>query len=160
MRESFATPKIIVLAGLPGSGKSTFVEHRDGVLSSDEIRRLLADDPNDQTIHSHVFAVLRALLKQRIELRRPVTYIDATNLTRHDRQAYLKIARQHGCAIEALFFDVPLAVCQRRNRKRDRVVPEDVIEKMARRLQPPTVEEGFDRVTVLNSTSARATGRD
>jgi hypothetical protein len=41
-------------------------------------------------------------------------------------------------------------------------VPEDVIEKMSKQLQPPTLEEGFDRVTVVNlsSISARATGRD
>lgn len=140
--------KIIVLVGLPGAGKSTYVKKRDGVLSSDEIRRLLADNPEDQTIHSRVFGVLRGLLRQRIELRRPVTYIDATNLRRRDRKPYLKMAKLYDCAIEAIFFDVDVDLCQRRNRKRDRVVPEDVIERMATRLQPPSVGEGFDRVTI------------
>ena len=107
-----------------------------------------------------MFGVLRNLLKQRIELGRPVTYIDATNLSRRERKPYLKIAQAHDCEIEAIFFDVPLEVCRRRNRARRRVVPEEAIEKMAQRLQPPSIGEGFRRVTRINSTSARATGRD
>ncbi len=135
-----------MLVGLPGSGKSTFVEGKDGVLSSDEIRRLLADDPTDQSIHAQTFATLRRLLTLRLELQRPVTYIDATNLTPKERRPYIRIARKYGAVIEALFFDVPLAECQRRNRARHRIVPQDVIEKMSRRLRAPVVEEGFDGV--------------
>lgn len=156
-------PKIIVLIGLPGSGKSTYIEKLgETALSSDEIRRLLSDDPANQTIHRRVFAVLRDLLKHRIELRRPVTYIDATNLTPYERRAYIKIADLYDCDVEAIFFDVPIEECQRRNRERHRVVPYEVIAEMAARLIPPSVEEGFTRVAVVpsNSTSARATDPD
>ena len=44
---------------------------------------------------------------------------------------------------------MPLAVCLERNRGRPRVVPGDVVERMAAKLRPPTVEEGFARVTVV-----------
>lgn len=124
-------------------------------LSSDEIRRLLIDDATNQTIHTRVFSVLRSLLRHRLELKRPVTYIDATNLTRAERRPYLKLAKLYNCRIEAVFFDVPVEECQRRNRQRaasafgGRLVPEDVIERMAARLQPPSVEEGFARVMVV-----------
>ncbi len=140
-------PRVVVLEGLPGSGKSTYVKNLAGVLSSDEIRRLLCDDPGNQTIHRQTFATLRQLLKVRLDLRRPVTYIDATNLTPAERRPYIKIAHDHGCVAEAILFDVPVKECQRRNRRRDRVVPDEVIEKMARRMVAPTTREGFARVT-------------
>ena len=44
--------RIVVLVGLPGSGKSTYLK-RMGVegLSSDAIRKWLVDDETDQSIH-------------------------------------------------------------------------------------------------------------
>ena len=145
-----ARPKIIVLVGLPGSGKTYYVDvMRVPALSSDELRRVLSDDPDNQTIHRRVFSVLRELLKHRIELGRPVTYIDATSLTLLERRPYIKIAEQLDCDIEAVFFDVPVAECQRRNRLRQRIVPDEVIERMAERLVRPSVEEGFSRITVI-----------
>ena len=105
--------RIVVLVGLPGSGKSTYVEQLGaGVLSSDTIRKLLADDETIQTIHDRVFQTLRYLLRHRLELGRPVTYIDATNLTPQERRPYIGIGKTFGCTLEAVYFDVPLAVCR------------------------------------------------
>ena len=142
--------RIIVLVGLPGSGKSTYLE-RLGVtaLSSDLIRQLLADDATDQTIHGRVFNTLRYLVRQRLAIGRQVTYVDATHLTPDERRPYIKIAHAYGCEAEALFFDVPLELCLDRNRSRARVVPEEAVRAMAAKLVPPGVDEGFSRVTVV-----------
>ena len=55
--------RLVIVCGLPGSGKSMYVERSGGTaLSSDELRRLLSDDPANQNIHRLVFSVLRSLL--------------------------------------------------------------------------------------------------
>jgi predicted kinase len=118
-------------------------------LSSDLVRLLLADDPTDQSLHYRVFTTIRYLLRNRLALRRPVTYIDATNLSAGERKPYFKLAEVYGCEVEALYFDVPLEICRERNRGRARVVPDDALERMAAKLAPPRLEEGFSRITVI-----------
>jgi predicted kinase len=120
-----------------------------GVLSSDALRELLADDVNNQNIHALVFRVMRDLLKHRLELKRPVTYVDATNLTPKERRPYIRLADLFDGEMEAVFFDVPIEECIRRNRGRGRIVPDDVIARMAEKLVPPGIDEGFLRVSVV-----------
>ena len=139
--------KLIITVGLPGSGKSTYFA-RLGVnaISSDEIRRLIADDPHDQSMNARIFATVRYLVRQRVAAGRPVTYVDATHLTPWERKPYVKLAQRYKCELEALFFDVPVETCIARNQTRDRIVPEEAIRKMASRLIPPSKKEGFTRV--------------
>ena len=142
--------RIVVLVGLPGSGKSTYL-HQLGTagLSSDAIRKTLADDETDQTIHDRVFETLRYLLRQRLALGRPVTYIDATNLTPQERAPFIGIGKSYGCEVDAVFFDVALEVCRARNTGRARVVPDEALAAMAKKLVAPALGEGFARVTVI-----------
>ena len=142
---------IVVLAiGLPGSGKSSwFKRHNVVPLSSDMVRSLLFDDVREQRFQDLVFSNLRSMLKARLIAKRPMNYVDATNLTPQERQHWIKLAKDYQYEVHAVFFDVPLEVCIERHQRRDRVVPEDVMRRMAAKLKPPTFEEGIAKITVV-----------
>lgn len=141
---------VILAIGLPGSGKSSwFKRHNITPLSSDMVRLLLFDDAQEQRFQDLVFSNLRSMLKARLIARRPLNYVDATNLTPHERHSWIKLAKDYGYEVQAVFFDVPVEVCLDRNRRRERSVDEDVMRRMAAKLKPPTFEEGFSKVTVV-----------
>ena len=151
------TPKgfVVLAIGLPGSGKTTWFGRR-GItpLSSDLLRNILFDDVEEQRYQGLVFSTLRSLLRARLIARMPMNYVDATNLSIHERRQWIKMAKSFGYEVQAVYFDVPLEVCLDRNRQRDRSVSEDVMRKMAERLKPPVFEEGFEKITVVRVKSA------
>jgi predicted kinase len=142
---------VVVLAiGLPGSGKSSwFKRHNITPLSSDLLRALLFDDPTEQRFQDLIFSNLRSMLKARLIARRPMNYVDATNLSPHERSGWIKLAKDYGYEVQAVFFDVPVEVCLARNQRRERKVPEDAMRRMAGKLKQPTFEEGFSKITVV-----------
>jgi predicted kinase len=145
---------VVLTIGLPGSGKTTWFKRR-GVtpLSSDMLRTILFDDITEQRYQGLVFSTLRSLLRARLIARMPWNYVDATNLSPHERRQWIKMATSFGYEVQAVFFDVPLEVCLDRNSKRDRPVSDDVMQKMAERLKAPAFDEGFSKITVVRVKS-------
>jgi predicted kinase len=141
---------VVLTIGLPGSGKTTWFKRR-GVtpLSSDLLRSLLFDDITEQRWQGLVFSTLRSLLRARLIAKMPWNYVDATNLSPHERRQWIKMAKSFGYEVQAVFFDVPLEVCMERNRRRERTVSDDIMKKMAERLRAPDFKEGFSKITVV-----------
>jgi predicted kinase len=152
---------VVLAIGLPGSGKTTWYKRR-GVtpLSSDLLRNLLFDDITEQRYQGLVFSTLRSLLRARLIAKMPWNYVDATNLSPHERKQWIKMAKSFQYEVQAVFFDVPLAVCMERNSKRERVVTDEVMQKMAERLRPPSFKEGFDKITVVRVKGQPGSGLD
>jgi predicted kinase len=155
-RSAEAPKGYVVLAiGLPGSGKTTWFQRR-GVtpLSSDLLRNILFDDVEEQRYQGLVFSTLRSMLRARLIAHMPWNYVDATNLSVHERRQWIKMAQSFGYEVQGVFFDVPLEVCLERNRMRERSVSEDVMRKMAEKLKAPAFDEGFAKITVVRVKSS------
>jgi predicted kinase len=146
---------VVLAIGLPGSGKTTWFKRR-GVtpLSSDMLRSILFDDITEQRYQGLVFSTLRSLLRARLIAKMPWNYVDATNLSAHERRQWIKMAKSFGYEAQAVFFDVPLEVCMERNSRRERTVSDDIMRKMAERLRPPSFKEGFTKITMVRVKGA------
>ena len=150
-----ATPRapkgtVVLAIGLPGSGKSSWFKRNNiTALSTDMLRMLLFDDATEQRFQDLVFSNLRSMLKARLIARRPLNYVDATNLTPQERHSWIKLAKDFGYEVQAVYFDVPAEVCLERNQKRERKVDEAILRRMADKLKAPTFDEGFTKITVV-----------
>lgn len=86
-------PKLFVLVGLSGSGKSTFAqelakEENTIIVSSDAIREEVFNNYEDQEHNSEVFQIYHKRIRKALENKQNVI-ADATNLTMKSRRAIL-----------------------------------------------------------------------
>ena len=114
-----ARPALIVLCGLPGTGKSYFaaaLARRVPVvaLGSDRIRKILVAEPRySRGEHRRVFAAAHWLLAELLGAGYAVVF-DATNRTERARQPLYAIAERAGARLVVLEFTVPEEVARRR----------------------------------------------
>lgn len=145
-------PKMIMMVGLPGSGKSTFAkeyaEENDCiVISSDDMRELYFGDVNDQSNNKELFEVIHSAIKSHLRCKQSVVF-DATNIDSKKRKAFLDSIAFIECEKYCVVCATPYEVCLNNNKYRDRNVPEDVIKRMYTHFQMPHVFEGFDAIYV------------
>ena len=162
MRLRVHDPSLVLLVGASGCGKSTFARRhfRDTeVVSSDACRALVADDPADQGGTAGAFAVLHAIVEQRLALRR-LAVVDATNLQPWARAPLLALARRYHLPAAAIVFDVPVEACIARAAARvERPVDAEIVLRHAA-LVPEArralVGEGFERALVVRDLAPDA----
>lgn len=146
-------PTLVMLIGLPGSGKSTFAEQYRAldyhIHSSDAIREELSGDVNNQKINELVFTTLHKRIKEDLSQGISCVY-DATNLSYKRRMGFLNDLGnlRFKCWKRAVFIATPYEVCLEQNEGRDRTVPEHVLERMYRNFDPPYYYEGWNEVLI------------
>lgn len=147
------TLTLTLMVGVSGSGKSTHaakLAHATGatIVEPDAIRKELTGDASDQSRNGEVFRLAHNRAESFLLTGKSVV-VDATNLDRKTRAEWVAIARRCGAEARAVVVDTPVDVAKKRNLSRARVVPLDVIDKQARRLCPPTSDEGFAHITTV-----------
>ena len=146
---------LIVLGGLPASGKSTYAEMlvKSGIFQivcPDLIRKALNGDESIQGDGKRVFETAFHDMKEYGCLDENVVF-DATNIDRKRRTELVAEMRPYFDIIIFKWFDTPLDICKDRNAKRDRVVPEEVLKRMWFNFEVPTMEEGWDYIEEIKN---------
>lgn len=144
---------LYVAIGIPGAGKTTKMKELNALwVSSDAIRGELFGDENDQSNPVKVFAILNARIRKALKRGDDVIY-DATNVSTKSRKQIFKDHAEAADKMVAYFIDTPLEEAIRRNSTRDRIVPNEVIERMYNNLNPPTLDEGFDEIVHIKTAT-------
>lgn len=148
--------KLIIMVGLPGSGKSTYAtkyttQDRTTLVSTDEIRRELYGNPETQGNAQEVFN--EAYRRIEIALRAGDTVVfDATNLKARNRRYLINKYRPIADTIIAEYINTPIDECIMRDELRSRTVGYEVIQRMARGMTEPRLDEGFDLLHIVGKS--------
>lgn len=145
---------IYMMIGVPGAGKTTYLDNKVrrlsfdfpsfDIISSDDIREELNGSAASQDNGRLVWSIFKDRLTKSTA---DMIFLDATFARRKDRTNMLKFIKESiPCEeVAAIYFDVDILTAKERNQNRSRQVPEEVIDSMYSRLQafPPTLDEGF-----------------
>ena len=116
--EPVAQPRLVLLCGLPGSGKTTLgrrveIEYSAVRLCPDDWLNGLGIDLNEEATRERLEALLWTLAQRLLELGRNVI-LESGFWLRSDRDEKRLGARALGAAVELRYLDVPIAEIQRR----------------------------------------------
>jgi predicted kinase len=142
---------MVIFVGAQGSGKTTFYRERFAQthlhISKDLLPRS-ADRRRRQ----------RQLIHDALLARRSIV-VDNTHASREDRAELIDQARGQGARVVGYYFDAPLADCLRRNALREGAarVPRVALVALHKRLQPPSLDEGYDALYVARMLESERT---
>lgn len=131
--------KVIILKGLPASGKSTWakemVDKYPGQykrINKDDLRAMIDNGKWSKENEKFILSVRDRLISAALDNVK-IAIVDDTNFeSKHEEQIKL-IAASHGCPVEIKVFDTPLEECIERDAKREKPVGEKVIRDMHER---------------------------
>jgi predicted kinase len=147
-------PRFLMLIGVAGAGKSTvaeeLMEERNDIilLSSDAIREELYGNESIQGNPTEVFQIMFDRTKEALKNGLHVIY-DATNISRKKRRGLLQQLPKNIEKV-ACYVSTEYKTIVKQNNERNRVVPQDVIDKMYKRMQVPIYSEGWDKIVFFH----------
>lgn len=137
--------KLILMCGLARCGKSTWISKNKGdavIVSPDDIRRDIFGHQFHQNAEGYIWAIAETMVRLILKQEKDVI-VDATNLTCHARDRFIKIARQMKIKTKIVWIMTKLDKCKENNKKseKDKQIPEHIIEGMALCFLDPYYDE-------------------
>jgi predicted kinase len=117
--EPVAKPALVIVSGLPGTGKSYFSRKLaerlpSAVIESDALRKQLFPTPTYSAEESHrLFNACHRLIEELLGKGIPVI-LDATNLVEHHREPLYRIARRLGAKLIIVRVEAPRELVRQR----------------------------------------------
>lgn len=135
--------EVIMMSALPGSGKDTYISKnlKDwNIISLDDIRDELGFKPTDKSGNGKVIQLAKERAK--VFMRKHENFVwNATNITSQMRSQLIDLFSSYGGRITIIYLEVPYKKLISQNNNRESAVPNSVIDKMVRKLEPPVREE-------------------
>ncbi|MCH2206400.1 MAG: AAA family ATPase [Lentisphaerales bacterium] len=145
-------PELILTCGPSGSGKSSWLKSLDEswkIISLDELRFELTGTYQNQKENGAVLQAAKETLKQHLRQKKKIVW-DATSLRKDHRSALIKLAMDYGALLTIRCYIVSSSELYKRNKKRQKPIPEKVLDKQLTALQFPELNEAH-RVEVINA---------
>lgn len=143
--EDFKT-EVIILSGLPGTGKDTFIKKNLcdlPIICLDDIREELKVKTKDMRGNGQVIQLAKENAKS--YLRNQTGFIwNATNVTRQTREQLINLFAEYKAKITIIYLEVPYQTQQKQNRNREKVVPQSAVQRMIEKLEIPQVWEAHE----------------
>ncbi|MCI9321042.1 MAG: AAA family ATPase [Lachnospiraceae bacterium] len=135
---------VILMSGLPLAGKDSWIGKNGKempVISLDEIREKMGISPTKGSGK----VVQAALEEAKNLLRRKEPFIwNATNIIQETRQKLVGLFAGYGARVHIMYLEAPYRELLARNRKRERYIPELVLEDMIKKMELPAPWEAYD----------------
>ena len=132
---------LVILVGLPASGKSTYYFKNLAETHVHVSKDLLPRGGRQEPLIEKALAAGRSVV------------VDNTNPSPDARKPLIEIGRRHGARIVGYFFEVDVKTALARNRGREGKarVPDVALFVTKKKLVPPSYDEGFDEIHLITT---------
>ena len=135
--------EVVMMSAVAGSGKDTYIANHLkgwGVVSLDDIRIELGVKPTDTSGNGRVIQLAKERAKEYMRRRENFVW-NATNITAQMRLQLIDLFMSYVGKVTIVYVEVQYKTLVSQNSSREAAVPQDVIDKMVNKVEPPVREE-------------------
>ena len=150
--------KLIVLSGVPGSGKSYFsssfklaIKKHVYIISSDELRKMILNNQRDLSEDELIWKIYYSLVETYSIDKNGIVILDATHSKKVYRLDNIKPFRRLYDQIDLVCFRLEKEMVYAQNKDRENPIPNEDLSKLIEEFEMPDDEERafYDHVDII-----------